>query len=411
MKNFLSKEWLVLIGIGAMILVTLLVILAPWAAMTAGDIPTEYGSRLGPGYRSVNGTSVFAEMFSQRGGSISTWSRLSPRLKRSDVIVWMPNSFELPNSATTKYFEDEWLSLDDVHYRTLIYVARDFDAAVEYWKQQSTQSTGRTYLESRSQAARTQSDHALSRSWTALELKSEWFSIESNQSFVDADINEGEWIDDLKKQSNGQPIQLPVAGTLNWKEPKKNSGRKYEILLGSEGTPLIVRMTDDYAWPDGQVLIVLNGSSLLNLPLVEHENRLIASKLIDECGEDVGRVTFLETGPSGVSISTSDPRAYSGFDALKIWPINSVLLHLIVAGILFCAMVFPIFGRPHDLENDSPSNFGKHIQAMGELFAITQDKKTALAKVQQYRNLKIEPLLVEPSETEEAGNPFQVSKI
>ncbi len=411
MKNFRAKEWFVVIGIAAMVLVTILLIASPWASMTAGDIPTEYGSRVGRAYRSVNGTSVFAEMFGQRGVATSTWSRLSPRLKRSDVVVWVPNSFELPNTASTDYFEDEWLSLDDLRYRTLIYVARDFDAAVEYWTQQSQQATGRTYLESRSQAARKQSDHALSRSYTALELDSKWFSIESSQSFVDADVNEGEWLADIKKQADGKPIRLPVAGTLQWEEPKKNSGRQYEVLLGSEDTPLIVRMTDEYAWPDGQVLIVLNGSSLLNLPLVEHENRVIASKLIDECGDEVRRVTFLETGPGGVSISTSDPRAYSGFDALKIWPINSVLMHLIVAGILFCAMVFPIFGRPHDLDSDSPSNFGKHIHAMGELFAITQDKKTALAKVQQYRNLKIEPLLVEPSEPEEAGNPFQVSKL
>ena len=156
-----------------------------------------------------------------------------------------------------------------------------------------------------------------------------------------------------------------------------------------------------------------NGSTVLNLPLVEHQNREIAAKLIDECGDAIRRVTFLETGPGGMPpISTADPKAHSGFDALKIWPINSILMHLIIAGTLFCAWVFPIFGRPRKLETDTPSSFSKHIRALGELLALTQDRQSAMAKVQQYRSLKIESIIPEPSNTpEKAGNPFQVSEI
>ena len=406
-----AREWSVIVGVIVMVLLTALFIFRPFSALTARDISIEYGKRTGQAIRSVNGTNVFGEMFKQRGPSVTTWSRLSPRLRRSDVIVWAPNSFELPNGDEIDYFEEEWLSLDDYRFRTLIYVARDFDAAVEYWETQAETTNGTTYLESRSQAARMKSDHALGRSMTATELDCDWFSIESNQSFVETIANDGKWMSDFDKKKTLSKIKLPVAGKLEIPTSPKR-GRKYEVLLGSRETPLVVRLTDEYAWPDGQVIIVLNGSSVLNLPLVEHQNREIAAKLIDECGEEIRRVTFLETGPSGVPISTSDPRAYSGFDALKIWPINSILMHLIVAGILFCAYVFPIFGRPRKLETDTPSSFSKHIRAMGELLAIAQDRQAAIAKVQQYRSLKIEPLVPEPSNTpDKAGNPFQQSNI
>lgn len=401
-----AREWSVIVGVVIMVALTAWFIFRPFSGMTARDISTEYGARTGTAIRSVNGTSVFGQMFKQRGPTVTTWTRLSPRLRRSDVIVWAPNSFELPTGQVIDYFEDEWLSLDDYRFRTLIYVARDFDAAVEYWETQAKTTTGTSYLESRSQAARMKSDHALGRSMTAVELDCDWFSIESNQSFVETTVTNGEWMSDLDRK-----IELQVAGKLEL-PTSPQGGRKYEVLLGSRETPLIVRLTDDYAWPDSQVIIVLNGASVLNLPLVEHQNREIASKLIDECGDELRRVTFLETGPAGVPISTSDPKAYSGFSALKIWPINSILMHLIVAGVLFCAYVFPIFGRPRKLETDTPSSFSKHIRAMGELLAITQDRQGAIDKVQQYRNLKIEPLIPEATNTpEKAGNPFQQSEI
>lgn len=404
--KYSAREWSVILAVVALVVLTIWFIFQPFGGMTAKDINIEYGGRTGRASRSVNGTSVFADMFKQRGPSVTTWSRLSPRLRRSDVIVWVPDSFELPNAKTTDYFEEEWLNSDDRRLRTLIYVARDFDAAVEYWDVQSKTTTGTSYLESRSQAARMKSDHALGRSMTAVNLSSDWFSIESNQSFVETTVTQGEWVSDFD-----QKVTLPVSGKLE--TPKPKDSRKYEVLLGSRESPLIVRMTDKYAWPDGKVIIVLNGSTVLNLPLVEHQNREIAAKLIDECGDAIRRVTFLETGPGGMPpISTADPKAHSGFDALKIWPINSILMHLIIAGTLFCAWVFPIFGRPRKLETDTPSSFSKHIRALGELLALTQDRQSAMAKVQQYRSLKIESIIPEPSNTpEKAGNPFQVSEI
>ena len=94
------------------------------------DINTIYGRRRGTARTSLNGTSVLSDMFRQAGHKVTTWGRLSPRLERSQVIVWTPNSFELPTQKEIDYLEN-WLTNDQG--RTLVYVARDYDAAIEYW--------------------------------------------------------------------------------------------------------------------------------------------------------------------------------------------------------------------------------------------------------------------------------------
>ncbi len=91
------------------------------------NIDTAYGLRSGSeGAASVNGTSVFARMFEEAGFRVSTWKRMSPKLKEYDVIVWVPNDFDPPSRRHRDFF-DNWLLTG--HQRTLIYVGRDFDAA------------------------------------------------------------------------------------------------------------------------------------------------------------------------------------------------------------------------------------------------------------------------------------------
>ena len=289
---------------------------------------------------------------------------------------------------------------------TIGFVARDFDAAIQYWQMQTERTQGAAFLEAKSKLARAKSDHAYARSLTAKATECEWFSIQSEPAFQHVTPSDGPWAEDLDREG----ALYPVAGTLKLAE-QTEYGLKSEVLLGSEETPLIVRITDEYDWPNGQILVLLNGTTVLNLPLVKHENRKLAAKLMAACGDDVRRVTFLESGPMGMRISNSDPNNYSGLEALSVWPVNSILLHLIVAGILFCGMVFPIFGRPRQFEEDTTSDFGKHIRAMGELLAISQDRRSAVSKVQQYRALEIEPIVVDSDNPpQETGNPFKVSR-
>jgi hypothetical protein len=70
---------------------------------------------------------------------------------------------------------------------------------------------------------------------------------------------------------------------------------------------------------------------------------------------------------------------------LKVWPLNAILLHLTILGIVFCLARSPIFGRPRELPPDSPADFGKHVAALGRLLARTKDRNYAHSRLAQYR--------------------------
>src|SRR4029453_17248202 len=68
---------------------------------------------------------------------------------------------------------------------------------------------------------------------------------------------------------------------------------RFEPLLTSEGDTLAFRVENNQpsGWGDAQVIVVANGSWLLNYPLVNHEHRKVAARLVNECGS-AGKVAF-----------------------------------------------------------------------------------------------------------------------
>jgi hypothetical protein len=70
-----------------------------------------------------------------------------------------------------------------------------------------------------------------------------------------------------------------------------------------------------------------------------------------------------------------------------VWPLNALLLHLTVLGIVVCLARAPIFGRARELPADSPVDFGKHVAALGKLLAQAGDRNYAQARIAQYRQL------------------------
>jgi hypothetical protein len=62
-------------------------------------------------------------------------------------------------------------------------------------------------------------------------------------------------------------------------------------------------------------------------------------------------------------------------------------LHLAVVGIILCFSRFPIFGRARDLEPSGVSDFGRHVQALGELLQRSGDTAHAAARLSHYQQL------------------------
>ena len=101
------------------------------------------------------------------------------------------------------------------------------------------------------------------------------------------------------------------------------------------------------------------------------------------------KVVFIESEAGGPPILDKEPTG--GFptplDLLKVWPLNAMLLHLAVLGIVVCLARSPIFGRPRELPAESPADFGKHVAALGKLLARTRDRNYAQARIAQYRQV------------------------
>ena len=420
------------------------------AGCGARDIDRTYGKRRGAeGEASVNGTAVLARMFELAGHQVRTRTHLSPRIDESDVIVWFPDEF-LPPGTRPQEFLEEWLYQGQG--KTLIYVGRDYDAAIDYWERMLHEAPPEQSIEVWRRLARARATHGRARAVIAraeVPLASpspavdasardgkakampapatrtstqagaseqntcRWFRIRSDRGrrYVgrrdeSPTLLHGPWSEDSRFRS--ADLDLVLDARL---EPRQTpvhddyGGRlSAEIWLSAGDDPLVWRITSP-SWDDGQIIVIPNGSFLLNLPLVEHGHRRLAGKLIDACGVAGGKVIFLESGASGVPVLDEEPgtRYPTGFEAFTVWPLNAIILHFVVLGVIVLACRWTVFGRARELPPRPVSDFGRHIDALGELLARTQDRSYAENRLAEYRRQTgIEHPVSDPSQ---AGKP------
>jgi len=354
--------------------VPLLVLICGLAAGCSSDIETSYGRRQGPGSRSVNGTAVLGEMFQQAGHKVFSWHALSPRLaERADCIVWFPNDFEPPTDEVREWLED-WLGA--APGRTLIYVGRDFDAAPWYWEQVQNGAPTEQLPELQRRLTEARSQFRRQRKELSEKVECPWFTIDGNRRprKVRSLSGDTQWTSDIDPaklaiELNGRLVPGPTA----------------KVLLQSRRDVLLSRDLRNAS----QLLLVANGSFLLNLPLVNHEHRKLAGKLIDQVGRPGQTVVFLESYAGGPPIYDKDPaaRTPSGLEILLTHPMNWLFVHFAIVGILFCFARWPIFGVPRELEAESASDFGKHVRALAALLERSGDRDYATACFVHYQQM------------------------
>jgi len=334
-------------------------------------LETDYGSRTGSFAReSVNGTAVLAEMFEDAGHDVSSWRVLSPRLDEADTIVWFPDRDEPPTPQVRQWLSD-WL--DRGRDRTLIYVGRDYDAAPFYWSQvlQGAPANLKKEIERRLQEAR--SEERRRRNEVPKFADADWFTIDGTAATRDVKSLSGPW----SQSVDANKVDIVLNSRL---EPADWA----DILLASQNDVIVSRL-DWGGFQNNQIILIANGSFLLNLPLVNHEHRKLAGKLIDEVGPP-GEVVFLETGPGAAEIREIDPSsdAPTGVELFTKWPLNIVLLHLGVVGLCFALARFPIFGLPCEPAEDPPNDFTKHVKAVGALLQKTKMESYARDRLAHY---------------------------
>lgn len=337
-------------------------------------IETSYGHRSGlVGGDSVNGTAVLARMFMAAGHEVTTATRLSPRMyETADCIVWAPNDFKPPLPEVRQWFDAWWRHSPE---RTLIYIGRDYDAAPGYWRAAISAAPPEQVAEMKHRLTGDQNAFLSERGAMPLDEDAQWFTARGKRQHrqVHALSGDAYWISGIDEKKieielNGRLVPPPTA----------------HVLVESQGDAIVSRQDMDNG---GGLIVVVNGSFVLNLPLVNHENRKLAGLLVDEIGAIPRDVVFLESGPGGPPIWEDEPpeHAQTSLEILTVWPFNAIFSQLGALGLIFCYSRFPIFGRPRPLDAPRLSDFGRHIAALANLLRRTGDRAYAINRVAHYQ--------------------------
>ena len=327
---------------------------------------------------SVNGTGVLAEMFDAAGHNVSHWRFMTPSLAEADTIVWVPDDFHPPHDDAQRWIDD-WLRAESD--RTLIYVGRDFDAAPLYWRKAKPLAPQnlKTEFEIRAQEA-----ESAAGGWRPVKLeRTAWptfFELDDEADPTDVTTLAGPWaegIDASQAEITRHTRMYPIL-----------TDRK--LLTTGDGEALVSETAVVASWYGRSRLILIeNGSWLLNLPLVNHEHRKLAGRLVDSIGPSSQRVVFLESDAGGPPISDRDPSLDppTGFALFGVWPIGVLLTQLALLGIVYACAQWPIHGVPDAGGRPSLTNFRAHISALGELLRETRDRDFATATLSRYREI------------------------
>ncbi len=344
-----------------------------------------YGRRRGsPGAASVNGTAVLSEMFRQAGFQVVSRRFLSPRIDDFQVIVWAPDAFQAPDDDARRFLED-WLFREPG--RTLVYIGRDYDAQIAYWEAVLETAPADQRVEVLRRLAQVRAAHAARRARMPDGETSAWFTMfrDARSDPNDAWDWSGTWTQDNGLQVS--KLRPEIAGRLEPPPSDETGGvdrYRSEVLLHGPPGILAYRLVPTRQTAS-QILVMTNGSFLLNLPLLEEEHRRLAGRLIADCGAP-GRVVFFESGPEGAFVFQQEPgsRHPTGLEAFTIWPLGGILWHFLALGVLYLFTRLAIFGRPRQLPPEPTSDFGRHVHALGDLLAATGQADHARRQLAQF---------------------------
>lgn len=378
---------------GLLVGLVAIVLLVVWLMRGTPELETGYGRRNGEGYKaSVNGTNVFSEMFRQRGHTVVSTDRLSPALRKYHTIVWFPDDFDVPKPEQREFLQN-WLWEGELEgtVRTVIYVGRDYDAATDYWTRVKPQAPIEQQEEVQRQLAQAKSKFANERARLPDKRYGGWFTLRDGPPQKVTKLR-GKWAAGI----DASKTEITIASRLDKPQEADAGGRlnpplyamKTEALLesgpdtpGQQPDPLITEITmSDNSWGGGKIIVVNNGSMLLNYPLINKEHRKIAGKLVSASSD--GGVAFIESGRGGPPVEHKSVKKKT-----QEWPfpMNAIVFHLVTLAVIYCLARSAIFGRARNLPAESAADFGKHIFALGKLMQKTKDQAYAYARLQQYR--------------------------
>jgi len=349
----------------------------------APPIDSEYGFSRGD---SVNGTSAFRTMLRSNGHEVRTAIQLTEALGEwAEGIVRFAPYPGPPRLEEANWYRD-WLAAD--RDRWLIYVVRDFDGTAEYWREVLAHLPATADPEHRTEAEEARDKAA---AWTDhLPHKAK----ESGDSTVWFKVGNA-WNPPRQVEKLSGPWATTIdagAAGLTAHEPLEESGAR--VLLKGDDKPLVLEKT---VAGSGRLLVIANGSFLLNEALVNSARRPLAESVVEWAGHDDRPIALVE----GLSVTAGPQGPPSLWDLIyRLTALRWVAIQLSLAGFLAALARAPRLGRPKPEPASDADQPATHAKAIGILLARTgasHDAHDLLDRYRRWRSPGLRPNATTPT--------------
>lgn len=400
---------------------------------------SEFGSVTDEARTSLNGLGAHQRMWELAGAKCFTPRSLSFRLEKADTIVMVPQTFDPPGLEAREWLED-WLKRSPG--RTVIYFGRDFNAETYYLEELIKATSGEEKARLEFELANTRVSELNNRldSYTESTFCG-WFYLDVSKPATEVSKFKGTWANDIDSTSIRWPIRTQLlppdedqAGRLpswltgkgklvkptpppfvaiqsgknasgdsdklisrsnwvideldskeDWDQQFLNLPKNQILLEGKDGEPLVYRLTSSELYGDGQIIIVANGVPMLNGTLVKPQFSQVGERIVELANSPkrVALVAYDDTGIQISSIEEMDSRGL-GLEMLVEWPLSAITIPACLAGIILCISLLPILGRPQQVPTESTSDFGLHVDAVGQMMYDSKDQSFAANAVAEY---------------------------
>lgn len=347
----------------------------------AKGLDTTYAASSGA---SLNGTGTWASLLQRHGHKVRFSRRLTDDLAGwANVIVRFASIPGPPDREEADWYL-EWLQ--DQRGRDLIYVVRDYDAEAEYWDRVLAQFTSETdpALRTEAESRRDRASHWVERlpEKTAEPADTSiWFT--SGKPAGTPSICKklgGLWGVDLDPSETALPVHEPFAPGSD------------HVLLSGDGHPLAVEW---HVENGGNVLVLANGSFLLNLPLAIPARRPLAERTVQWIGEEPRRIAIVSgSSPFGGLQEPPGLLEWITENPTSRW----VALQLALFGLIACLARAPILGRPRPDSTAEIDRPAAHAEALGALLERGKNLDAARNLLAAYRRWRF------PRPSQESGN-------
>lgn len=354
-------------------------LLLPCLAGCEGDPDTTYGTVRGD---SLNGVSAFVQVLRDSGRTTATRRGLGERMiGRHDVAVVIADTAPAPNDESREFLVRFLAAPGD---QTLVYVVRNSDAAIDYWRAVVAFPGLAADKMQTAQANLADTERLLAvRAGSPLAAGSEPLA--------------------YGLAARSEPLTVPVevrlgraAATVsaNWPRFRRlDPPAQARPVWTAEGEPVLVEqvVTTPATWnddPDAEpdsdrTLILASAAPLLNGGLVDPGNRRLAGELAALLP---AACRVIVVGSTRVQTAQEEREAQGGmWRLLTVQPNPWVAAQGLLAMVLFCWWRAPIFGRPRRETVGRPQDFSHHVTALAALLRRARDESFVQRRLDAWR--------------------------